>query len=94
LQILEPQKVTFSQTDQFMAKPDFQDKEVPNQWHGRFTRTGKTKDSDFLAVLQVDCKNRDLVEDVGLKNGQYVVMLKNATVKIDENGAEVSPIAH
>lgn len=94
VQILEPQDLSFNQTDQFTESPDFSDRVVANQWHGRFTTMDKTKDNEFLAVMQVNCQANNLVNDVGYQRGQYVVTLKsvNATVKIGENGAELFPL--
>ena len=59
VEMLASPGAAFSQTDQFTAPPapSSMNKAEPNQWHGAFATTAKSKDAEFVAVMRVgsDC---------------------------------------
>ncbi len=59
VEMLAGPATALSQTDQFTAPPapSTMNKAEPNQWHGAFATTAKSKDAEFIAVMRVgsDC---------------------------------------
>ncbi len=59
VEMLASPAAAFSQTDQFTAPPapSTMSANEPNQWHGAFATTAKSKEAEFVAVMRVgsDC---------------------------------------
>ena len=59
IEMLASPAAAFSQTDQFTAPPapSSMNAMQPNQWHGAFATTAKSKEAEFVAVMRIgaDC---------------------------------------
>lgn len=51
--ILDAPEGTFTQTDRFTTDPRGK---YPAQWHARYATGGKSRQANFLALLDVECR--------------------------------------
>ncbi len=75
----------FSQTDQFTAPPapSNMSKTEPNQWHGAFATTAKSKDAEFIAVMRIgsDC-SKGAGASAARSSGGWEVRVDGKTVSL------------
>jgi uncharacterized Zn-binding protein involved in type VI secretion len=85
VEMLASPAVEFSQGDQFTAPPapSSMQKTAPNEWHGAFATTAKSKDAEFIAVMRVgaDC-SKGTGASVARSAGGWEVKVDGKTVSL------------
>ncbi len=83
IEMLASPAAAFSQTDQFTAPPapSTMSANAPNQWHGAFATSARTRDAEFVAVLRVgsDC-SRGTGATASRTSAGWEVKVDNKTV--------------
>jgi hypothetical protein len=88
IEMLAGPEVSFEQTDRFAAEPDRKLGEYPNQWHGRFSVRSASRDSEFLALIRIDCRPAALSLGTSPQDGGFELDVKDrGLLRIDADGA-------
>jgi hypothetical protein len=87
VEMLSGPEVKFDQNDRFDAPPS--GKDLPNQWHGRFTTTAKSKTAEFVVMMRIgsDCRP-DAAKAVKAGAG-WRVLVDGATVAFEGERVQV-----
>lgn len=80
--VLGGPEVRFAQDSRFKAEP--QGKNMPDQWHGRFTAKTPTKGARFLTLIRIGCD--ETPNEVVLGGGAWEVRLPGYTVRFEQSG--------
>ena len=84
----------FAQTDRFDAPPS--GKDMPDQWHGRFTSVEKSNAAEFVVLMRVgtDCRRAGAATATRADKG-WRVQLDGATVTLGDGAVrvETAPLA-
>jgi hypothetical protein len=87
VKLLEAPSGAFIQTDHVAAGPQGQ---YPRQWHARYTTRQKSMRAEFLAFLDIECRNVEIL--VQQRAGRRVVSLAGRRFVFTEDG-QVAPAA-
>ncbi len=79
--LLSDEEMKFSQTNRFTADPDSNKAYWANQWHGRFTSEDKSKKSQILVLMRLNCANTTDVAVSRLDEG-YVVNIAGKRISL------------
>jgi hypothetical protein len=93
VEMLSGPESRFEQHDRFDAPPS--GKEMPNQWHGRFSSTAKSKTAEFVVIMRVgrDCGANPAGKAIRSRAGwQVQVAGASVNLKGDEVQVEAAPM--
>ena len=88
VEMLSGPEARFDQHDRFDAAP--QGRDMPNQWHGRFTTAAKSQNAEFVFLMRIgsDCRAQPSARAVAAKGGWRVEM-DGATVTLSGDDVDV-----
>ena len=93
VEMLSGPDARFDQNDRFDAPPSAKD--MPNQWHGRFTSAQKSTTAEFVMLMRIgsDCRRDDTTRAVKAPDG-WRVQVDGATVALagERVGVEPAPM--
>lgn len=94
VELLAPQEIDFTQTDRF-GDPDRPPAraDLPRQWHARFATRDRLRQTEFLALLRLNCRAMPVRDLTALPGGGFRLEIGNNAVQIGAGRAVLNPTA-